>query len=374
MTTPPSDANAPRILLAGGGSAGHVSPLLATAAALQARRPGTEVLVLGTESGLEADLVRAAGFELLTIDKVPFPRRPDGAALRFPRDFHRAVRDVTRILTDRGILAVGGFGGYVCPPAYRAAAKADIPRVIHEANLVPGLANRLGARGAAAVLTAFPDTPLPHARRVGMPMRAGIAKLDRPATHDQAARALGLDPTRPVLLVTGGSLGAQHLNEVVVQAAPRLLTAGVQILHVTGKGKTEVGASLADQADYHLVEYVTAMEDAYASADLAITRSGAGTVSELSAVGLPALLVPLPIGNGEQARNGRPLVDAGGALMIADDDLEADALANQVLDLLADADAMETMSSAALGFGVRDAAEQVARVILDQVPTSPGLP
>jgi two-component system response regulator RegX3 len=179
MTTPPSDANAPRILLAGGGSAGHVSPLLATAAALQARRPGTEVLVLGTESGLEADLVPAAGFELLTIDKVPFPRRPDGAALRFPRDFHRAVRDVTRILTDRGILAVGGFGGYVCPPAYRAAAKADIPRVIHEANLVPGLANRLGARGAAAVLTAFPDTPLPHARRVGMPMRAGIAKLDR---------------------------------------------------------------------------------------------------------------------------------------------------------------------------------------------------
>src|SRR5699024_10124882 len=250
----------PRILLAGGGSAGHVSPLLATAAQITRRCPDAEITVLGTAQGLEADLVPAAGLELATIDKVPFPRRPDGAALRFPGRFLGTLREVRGLMRERGIDVVAGFGGYVCPPAYLAAASLRRPLVVHEANRRPGLANRLGALRAKAVLTAFEGSSLPGARRIGMPMREAIAHLDRAA-----------------LLVTGGSLGAQRPNAAVAQAARTFVDAGAQILHVSGRGKA---ADLPELEGYRVLEYVTAMEDAYAAADLALTRSGAGTVSE----------------------------------------------------------------------------------------------
>lgn len=356
---------APRILLAGGGTAGHVSPLLATADQIRALAPEAEILVLGTKDGLEADLVPAAGYELATIAKVPFPRRPSAAAVRFPGRFASTIAAARRLMADRGTQVVCGFGGYVCPPAYLAAASLRVPRVIHEANRLPGMANRLGARGAAAVLTTFEDTPLPGARRIGNPMRAGIARLDGAARRPAVLAEMGLDASRPVLLVTGGSLGAQHLNAVVVEAAPALLAAGVQIIHVTGRGKTDVGAALAGREGYRLLEYVSAMEDAYAAADLALTRSGAGTVSEVTAVGLPAMFVPLPIGNGEQARNGEQVVAAGGALMVADEDLTAATLTQQVLPLLQDPRRLAEMSAAAAAFGISDAAEQLARIVID---------
>ncbi|ASK66637.1 undecaprenyldiphospho-muramoylpentapeptide beta-N-acetylglucosaminyltransferase [Brachybacterium avium] len=353
-------STSPRILLAGGGSAGHVSPLLATASQITRRCPEAEVTVLGTPQGLEADLVPAAGYELVTIDKVPFPRRPSGAALRFPGRFLGTLREVRTLLREREIDVVAGFGGYVCPPAYLAAASLRRPLVVHEANRRPGLANRLGAPRAKAVLTAFEGSSLPGARRIGMPMREAIAHLDRAARREEAVRALGLDPSRPVLLVTGGSLGAQRLNAAVAEAARAFTDAGAQILHISGRGKAD---DLPRHEGYRAVEYVTAMEDAYAAADLALTRSGAGTVSELTAVGLPAVLVPLPIGNGEQALNGEQVVAAGGALMIADDELDAAYLTGQVLPLLQDRDRLRAMSEAARTFGITDAAEVMADVV-----------
>ncbi|GAB2549632.1 undecaprenyldiphospho-muramoylpentapeptide beta-N-acetylglucosaminyltransferase [Brachybacterium huguangmaarense] len=352
--------SAPRILLAGGGTAGHVSPMLATAAALLEAEPEAELTILGTAQGLEADLVPAAGHDLVTIDKVPFPRRPDGAALRFPGRFARTLRDVRGILDERRIEAVVGFGGYVCPPAYIAAARARIPLVVHEANRRPGLANRLGARRAAVVATAFADTPLPRAERVGMPMRRGIATLDRAARRDEAVASFGLDPARPVLLVTGGSLGAQRLNAALEAAAGTITGAGAQILHVTGRGK----ADIAERPGYRVLEYVTAMEDAYAAADLAVTRSGAGTVCEVTAVGLPAVFVPLPIGNGEQALNGRDVVAAGGALMIDDAALTPEALTDQVLPLLLDPERLAAMSDASRAQGIADAAQRLAGLVI----------
>ncbi len=356
MSTP----TGPRILLAGGGTAGHVSPLLATAAQISRRDRAAEVLVLGTAEGLETDLVPAAGYELITVAKVPFPRRPDLAALRFPGRFGAAVREVRSLLREREIDVVAGFGGYVCPPAYLAAASLRRPLVVHEANRRPGLANRLGARRAAAVLTAFDGSTLPGARRIGMPMREGIAHLDRAARREQAVRSFDLDPERPVLLATGGSLGAQRLNTAVAEAAADVTAAGAQILHLTGRGKAE---GLTQRPGYRVVEYVSAMEDAYAAADLALTRSGAGTVSELTAVGLPAVLVPLPIGNGEQALNGQQVVSAGGALMVADAELDAACLREQVLPLLNDRDRLAAMAEAARAFGITDAAEVMADVV-----------
>lgn len=353
--------SAPRILLAGAGTAGHVAPLLATAAAIRDREPDAELVALGTADGLEADLVPAAGLELATIEKVPFPRRPNGAALRFPQRFARTLRQVSDLLRERQIQVVVGFGGYVCPPAYIAAARTRTPVVLHEANVRPGLANRLGARRAHAVLTAFDSTRLRGARRIGMPMRASIAHVDRAARHDDAVRAFGLDPARPVLLATGGSLGAQRLNESVRDAAEELLAAGVQILHLTGRGKAQ---DIPERPGHRVLEYCHAMEDAYAAADLALTRSGAGTVSELTAVGLPAILVPLPIGNGEQALNGREVVAAGGALMIPDGELTAARLLSDALPLLTDQDRLADMAASARRFGISDAAETMADIVI----------
>lgn len=357
-----TDSSRPlRVLLAGGGSAGHVSPLLATAARIREVEPEAEILVLGTATGLEADLVPAAGYELATIDKVPFPRRPGKAAARFPLRLAATVRQVRALLRERRIDVVVGFGGYVCPPAYLAAAAARIPLVVHEANRRPGLANRLGALRATDVLTALDGTALRGARRIGMPMREGIAHLDRAARRDQAVRDLELGPARPVLLVTGGSLGAQRLNDAVSAAAPAFLEAGAQILHITGRGKS---GDVTPLPGYRVVEYVRAMEDAYAAADLALTRSGAGTVCELTAVGLPAVLVPLPIGNGEQALNGQDVVSAGGALMIEDSQITAARLVEQVLPLLLDDERRDTMAAASRRFGITDAAEQLAAIVI----------
>jgi UDP-N-acetylglucosamine:LPS N-acetylglucosamine transferase len=246
---------------------------------------------------------------------------------------------------------------------------------VHEANARPGLANRLGARWAAEVAVTFPGTRLRHAQVVGMPLRAAVAGLvDRQAadpagTRDAALAALGLAPDRPVLLVTGGSLGAAHLNAAVAAVAAELIAAGTQVLHLTGAGKAEdVRAAVgrlpdAVRAHYHVREYLAEMELAYAAAALVVCRSGAATVSELAALGLPAVYVPLPIGNGEQRLNAAPVVAAGGGLLVDDGDLTPAWLRARALPLLRDPAALAAMGRGAARVGVRDGAARVADLV-----------
>ncbi|MGO1839823.1 MAG: UDP-N-acetylglucosamine--N-acetylmuramyl-(pentapeptide) pyrophosphoryl-undecaprenol N-acetylglucosamine transferase, partial [Candidatus Microbacterium stercoravium] len=222
-------------LLAGGGTAGHVNPMLAVADGLKARRPDDEVLILGTAEGLESRLVPERGYELLTVPKVPFPRRPNTAALTFPVRFSRAVRTVRGYLRDRGVDVVLGVGGYASAPAYIAAKREGIPSVVHEANARPGMANVLGARSAAAVGVAFDGTPMKRGEVVGMPLRPEIVELDRAAARREAAESFGLDPDRPILLVFGGSLGARRINETLASSWRDILDAGWQVLHATGQ-------------------------------------------------------------------------------------------------------------------------------------------
>ena len=211
-----------RAVLAGGGSAGHVSPLLALADRLMADEPDSEVVALGTESGLEARLVPARGYRLHPVPKVPFPRRPSPKALRLPRDLRAAIRASRQAIDDLDAEVVVGFGGYVAAPAYLAARQARVPIVVHEQNSRPGFANRLGARLTRSVAVSFPGTPLPHAVRTGLPLRREIVELQIDALRPAARAAFNLDPARTTLLVFGGSLGAQRLNEVVPQVGAEL--------------------------------------------------------------------------------------------------------------------------------------------------------
>ncbi|MGN6612863.1 MAG: UDP-N-acetylglucosamine--N-acetylmuramyl-(pentapeptide) pyrophosphoryl-undecaprenol N-acetylglucosamine transferase, partial [Angustibacter sp.] len=178
------------VVLAGGGSAGHVTPLLALADCLRRRDPATRITVLGTAEGLEARLVPARGYELVQLPKVPMPRRPGPDLMRLGGRLRDAVRAAGAALAAAEADVVVGFGGYVCPPAYLAARRRGTPIVIHEANPLPGLANRLGARLTSYVATTFPHTPLPHAVQTGVPLRHEISDLARADDSDRLARRL----------------------------------------------------------------------------------------------------------------------------------------------------------------------------------------
>ncbi|MDQ1083631.1 MULTISPECIES: glycosyltransferase [Microbacterium] len=351
-------------LLAGGGTAGHVNPLLAVADGLRARDAAADVLVLGTREGLESRLVPLRGYELLTVDKVPFPRRPDRAAAVFPARLLRAVAHVRRIIRDRSVDVVVGFGGYAAAPAYLAARRERVPFVVHEANAKPGLANVLGARGAARVGVAFEGTPLRGAREVGMPLRREIVELDAPALRDEAATHFGLDPSQPTLLVFGGSLGALRLNTGFGGAWRDVLDAGWQLLHVTGQNSDlpDPGAK-----GYAVVRYVDRMDLAFAMADLVVSRSGAATVSEINALGIPAVYVPYAVGNGEQSLNAAASVRAGAAILITDADLTPERVRTEIVPLLRDGERREAMRAAAARTGIRTGTENVIALVDEAV-------
>ncbi|WP_025133434.1 glycosyltransferase [Leucobacter sp. PH1c] len=349
-------------LLAGGGTAGHVNPLLATADRLRGTVPDARIIVLGTAEGLEARLVPERGYTLETIPRVPFPRRPNGAALRFPARFARAVADARALIRERGVDVVVGFGGYAAMPAYVAAQRAGVPVVVHEANARPGLANRWGARRAAAVGTVFAETRLRGAEVVGMPLRAEIERLDRAEARERAARHFGLDPERPVLLVFGGSAGARRINDALVAAWPEVLAAGWQLLHATGGARADE-VDPAGSPDRVVVPYLDRMDLAYALADLALCRSGSATVSELSALGIPAVYVPYAVGNGEQELNARGVVAAGGARLIADRAFTPAAVSAQVIPLLADTAERARMAAAAERCGSRDGTDRLLALV-----------
>lgn len=354
------------VVLAGGGSAGHVSPLLAIANAVRARLPEAEILAVGTADGLETRLVPAAGFQLATIARMPMPRRPSMDLLKLPFRMSRAIADAKRILQEAEADVLVGVGGYVCTPLYLGAKSLGIPIVIHEANTKAGLANKLGACFTSYVGTAFSATKIRHAHVVGMPMRSAVSGLNRASAQGQARERLGLEKDRATLIVTGGSLGALRLNTAVAGAVAALGDAGIQTLHITGIGKsltTESGALLSAPL-YRQVEYVDAMEDVYAAADLLLCRSGAGTVSEVAAVGLAAVFVPLPVGNGEQARNAAELVAAKAALLVSDAQFNSAWIKEKLIPLCLDSQKLETMSARAAKLGIRDAAERMAVMVL----------
>jgi UDP-N-acetylglucosamine--N-acetylmuramyl-(pentapeptide) pyrophosphoryl-undecaprenol N-acetylglucosamine transferase len=354
-----------RVLLAGGGTAGHTSPLIATADALRDLSDDTVITALGTPRGLEVRVIPAAGYPLELIPAVPFPRRPSFDLVAVPARLGSAVKATLAVFDRVRPDVVVGFGGYVSMPAYLAARHRKVPLLIHEQNALPGLANKAGARLARRVATSFPDTPLPKAEYVGLPIRRIISGLDRAAVRESARQSFGLRADLPTLLVTGGSQGARRLNEAVSGAAEALAAAGIQVLHVAGPhGVVEVDLPTG-APPYVVVPFVDRMDLAYAAADLAVSRSGASSVTEAAAVGLPAIFVPLPIGNGEQAFNARAVVDAGGAYLVDDSALTPDYVRAALPDLLHDADRLAQMSAAASALIHRDADLRLARLIVE---------
>ena len=359
------------VVLAGGGTAGHIEPAMAVADALVALEPGIRITALGTHRGLETRLVPERGYHLELITPVPFPRKPSGDLARLPLRVRTAVRQTRAILDEVHADVVIGFGGYVALPAYLAARggalrRHRVPVVVHEANASAGWANRVGARSAQRVLAAVPEPGLKNVEVVGVPVRESITSLDRAALRAEARAHFGFADDAKVLLVFGGSQGAQSLNRAVAGAAGDLAALGISVLHAHGpKNVLDLREPSAGDPPYVAVPYLDRMDLAYAAADLAICRSGAMTVAEVTAVGLPAVYVPLPIGNGEQRLNALPVVGAGGGMLVADVDLNPTFVAETGRILLGDDDRLTAMTTAAVLAGHPDAARRVAEVALE---------
>ena len=352
------------VMLAGGGTAGHIEPALALADALRRADQRIAITCLGTERGLETRLIPNRGYDLALIPAVPLPRSLTPRLLSVPGRLAEAVRAAGAALDQCGADVLVGFGGYVATPAYLAAKWHGVLIVVHEANSRPGLANRLGARLTTNVFTGQPVTKLAHATCIGIPIRRELAGLDRLALSDKARAGFGLRPDLPVLLVTGGSQGARSLNQAVLAAAGWLREAAVQVLHIVGpRSGIDVGPPAPD-APYVTVPYVDRMDLAYAAADFALVRGGAMTCAELTAVGLPAVYVPLPHGNGEQRLNAVPIERVGGGIIVADADLSPAWIRDTLLPVLLDPELVAAMSEAAASIGRRDADQRLAAEVL----------
>jgi UDP-N-acetylglucosamine--N-acetylmuramyl-(pentapeptide) pyrophosphoryl-undecaprenol N-acetylglucosamine transferase len=358
------------VVLAGGGTGGHVYPLLAFAECLRRNDPGLRITCLGTARGLENDIIPPRGFDLRLVPAHQLPRSINMNLMRTPDRMWRASRATRAILDEVAADVVVGFGGYVSVPAYLASWRRHTPIVVHEVNVPPGVANKLGMRFTDHVAVGFPyqveQVPsLRGARVTGVPLRTSIAHLDRAALRAQARAHFGLDPDRPTLFVFGASQGARSINLAMAGAAKALTAAGIQVLHIMGARNEPVDIPPDLPAPYRTLRFLAEMELGYAAADLALCRGGAMTCAETAAVGMPAVYVPLPYGNGEQRRNALPVVQAGGGLLVDDAELTSDWIERQLVPLLRDPGRLDQMSFAAAGYGRRDGDEALRSFVYE---------
>lgn len=360
-----------KVLIAAGGTAGHVFPALAVAERLT-EEPGVQVTFVGTAGGQEARLVPGAGFPFTTVDARPLPRRPSPAALVALAAAARAVSASRALVREADVVV--GMGGYVSLPVGLAARSLGRPLVLHEQNAVPGLANRVLARRATAVCLSFEEAAakLPRGARsvlTGDPVRTRVLAVarERERLAAEAWTALGLDPALRTVLIVGGSQGARRLNEAAASAASELARAeDVQVLLLCGPAhERAVAAAMGDRPRVRVVGFLERMELAYAAADLAVARAGASTCAELAVCGIPAVLVPYPYATARhQEANARALARAGGAVVLSDADLSGTRLVRVVRDLLGDPERMRAMSAAMRAWARPDAADAVAREVL----------
>ncbi|HEX9094422.1 MAG TPA: undecaprenyldiphospho-muramoylpentapeptide beta-N-acetylglucosaminyltransferase [Coriobacteriia bacterium] len=361
--------------MSGGGTAGHIYPSLTVAAQLRDEER-SDIAYVGTPEGLEARLATEAGIDFFAVDAKGFDRADVrtllSAGWTTARSFFRCLGLLRAWRPD----VVIGFGGYVSLPLGLATAFSGIPLVLHEQNAVPGLANRVLSRWAGAVCVTYPVSidRLAHPRRAvvtGNPVRGELASVDRVAGR----RALGLKAGDVVLLAFGGSRGARHLNEALLALYGTLSAVkGLRVVHVAGPLEADaVRARLAelsrdgDASWWTVHDYIPAMGDAIAAADLVVCRAGATTLAELATVGRASVLVPYPYATDDhQTRNAQALLDAGAASLVADSELDTPAFGQQLGRLLRSKALRAKMAEAALALSRPYAAQAVADVALEQ--------
>jgi len=359
-------------LIAGGGTAGHTLPGIAIARALvDAGHPAASIHFVGSERGSETRLVPDAGFSLTALPGRGIQRRLTlanvGAVVGLVSAFAKAIALVRRTRPSV-VVALGGYASVACA---LAAVLHRIPIVVAEQNAVPGAANRLVARFAKAAAVSFPGTPLPRAVVTGNPVRPEILAVDRARDRAQARATLHLPADRVVVVAFGGSLGARRINQAVAGLVQRWAgRTDVAVRHVVGERDWEDESARGEDRDgatgilYAPVRYEDDMPTTFAAADVVVSRAGATTVAELAVLGLPSVLVPLPIATADhQTANARHLVELGAARLVPDAELDVDRLEAELEPLVGDPEALARMGEGARALGRRDAADRVAALV-----------
>ncbi|GAA1164616.1 undecaprenyldiphospho-muramoylpentapeptide beta-N-acetylglucosaminyltransferase [Kitasatospora gansuensis] len=363
------------MVIGAGGTGGHIYPGLALAEALRRADPGAEISFVGTERGLETELIPAAGYRLHTVDMIPFDASLGLRRYLLPAALLKSGAQCREILRAQRAQVAVGMGGYPSAPVIVGARLAGLPSVVHESNAVPGRANRFAARLTPHLALAFDRTRdhLPSGadtETVGMPLVGAVAGLDRAALRAEARVRLGVPPGARLLLFNGGSLGAARLTEAALGLAERWRgRADVRLLVKTGPAALEAARErLGGNPVAEAVPYLDRMDLAYAAADLVVCRAGSATVAELASVGVPAVLVPYPHApHDHQTHNARVLTDAGAGLLLPDAECTADRLAALVGPLLADPVRLAVMGKAADPGTHAEAADLLAAKVLRTV-------
>jgi UDP-N-acetylglucosamine--N-acetylmuramyl-(pentapeptide) pyrophosphoryl-undecaprenol N-acetylglucosamine transferase len=362
-----------KVVLAGGGTAGHVTPALALARRLTDDH-GAHVRFVGSRDGFEARMVPRAGFEFHGIDAIPMYRELSLRAVRAPLVAARSVGRARPIV--RGADVVVGVGGYASVPAGLAARRERIPLVLHEQNAIPSLSNRVLARWAAAIGSTFASAAprfggAARVEHTGNPVRTAILEVPshREELAAEAREAFRLRPELRTVLVVGGSQGAVHLDRVIAEALPALAAQPIQLVVVAGRDHVAVVADAVERGPtphVHVAPFLDRIELAYAVADVAVARAGAGTVAELAVCGIPSVLVPYPhAAANHQEANARELVAASAAEMILDRDLAAEPLIACILRVMDDDLIRRSMAQAMRAWARPDADERLARLVME---------
>ena len=355
-----------RVALAGGGTAGHVEPALSVAfQLLDSNVAGLESIVfLGSKTGLENSLVPANGFRLETVATFAMPRKVNLDLIKLPFRLWAARRAAVEILKSNKVEVLVGFGGYVSVPAYLAAIQLRIPFIVHEANAKPGIANKIFARFATRAVDTVPGS-IKGALTLGIPIKREIKNLNREELRSKSRNELGLSSSGRVLLVFGGSQGAEQINKAISGFSDLLLENQISVIHVVGPNNLAhyQSRSHANGSRYLVMGYMSNMPVGYAASDLVLCRAGALTVAELSAIGLPAIFVPYPIGNGEQELNAAHLISVGAALLVPNHLCTASNLAEIVLPIFKDSSRLMQMSTAGRNTQKIDAAKNMVSLI-----------
>lgn len=362
------------VVIGAGGTGGHIFPGLALAGAILRARPAAEVAFVGTARGLEGRLIPDAGYPLHLIDVLPLQRKVGIEPLLAGPAFLRATWQARRLLRERRADVAVGMGGYPSLPVMAAAGALRLPSLLHESGAIPGLANKVAGRLTRNIALSFDEAARSFSRptrTVGMPLSPALAHMDREALRAEARSSHGLSDDRVAVLVMGGSLGALSLNELALGLAARWRERDdVRIILKAGRGHLEAAqkkiAALGAERVVDAMEFLDRMELAYAAADVAITRAGAGTVAELPAAGLPAILIPYPHAPGDhQTLNAQPLVDAGGAYVVADHEATPERIGPLLEELIEDPVRLARMGASAKALARPRAADDLAAWVLE---------
>ncbi len=355
-----------RVLISGGGTGGHIFPALAIANALKRHNPDAEILFVGAENRMEMERVPAAGYRIVGLPVRGFDRKRLWRNVKVMLCLWKSMRMARKIIRDFNPDVAVGVGGYVSGPVLKAAQKRGIPTIIQEQNSYAGVTNKLLARNASAICVAYDRMerffPEEKIIKTGNPVRADIA--DATCSPEEAKRQLGFDPSRPLVVVVGGSLGARVINDSMKLALKKIVDAGASVLWQTGKLYADECRRTAEGTDNAIATaFVSRMDLAYHAADLIVSRAGASTISELQIIGVPAILVPSPnVAEDHQRKNAQALVDVDAAVMLLDAECKA-RLTDTVISLLNDKKRRDTLATNVKKMAMRSADDKIVEII-----------